>query len=319
MALGLPLWGLKIYNPGWTLLITAEDQRERLIARLREICKAQGLSSEQTAEVFSKVLVMDVSSVQDAKLTMLSDGNIIQTSFVDEIIETYRDNPPALMIFDPLISFGASEAMVNDNEQALIHAARRIIAALECCVRYVHHTGKGNARDGLVDQYSSRGGSALPDGARMVTVLTTYDPKKDKDSKPPQTLKIDSDSSVTILHRPKLSYTKPNLPKIWIKRTGFRFEHHEEVYISDEDQMCVHAAQIVRFMESQAKDGNFYTQRLLDPMADRIGMTRTQIRAAIAYAMAGGDIVNHKAPEAMRHGRLQTILIPSHCTGLVPA
>ncbi|MEA3641516.1 MAG: DnaB-like helicase N-terminal domain-containing protein, partial [Lamprobacter sp.] len=37
IALGTPLWGLRIEQPGWTLFVTAEDRRERLLARLREI------------------------------------------------------------------------------------------------------------------------------------------------------------------------------------------------------------------------------------------------------------------------------------------
>ena len=40
VALGLLLYGLIIHKPGAVLIITAEDSREMLVARLREIAKA---------------------------------------------------------------------------------------------------------------------------------------------------------------------------------------------------------------------------------------------------------------------------------------
>jgi len=40
IALGAPLWGLRIEQPGWTLFVTAEDRREHLVAHLREIVAA---------------------------------------------------------------------------------------------------------------------------------------------------------------------------------------------------------------------------------------------------------------------------------------
>jgi hypothetical protein len=44
IALGLLLYGLTIHKPGAVLIITAEDSREMLVARLREIAKAMGLT-----------------------------------------------------------------------------------------------------------------------------------------------------------------------------------------------------------------------------------------------------------------------------------
>src|SRR5206468_5838994 len=69
------------------------------------------------------------------------------------------------------ISFGVGEARVNDAEQGLIEVARRIRRELGCCVRYVHHSGKANAHEKMLDQYAGRGGSTMADGACMVAVL----------------------------------------------------------------------------------------------------------------------------------------------------
>lgn len=96
------------------------------------------------------------------------------TGLADTMIERSKEVAPVLVGFDPSVSFGAGERLVNDNEQSLILAGRRIVRGLGCCVRFICHSGKENARNGSIDQYSARGGSALADGARMVTVLREW-------------------------------------------------------------------------------------------------------------------------------------------------
>jgi RecA-family ATPase len=76
-----------------------------------------------------------------------------------------------LVTIDPSVSFGVGESGVNDPEQGLIEAGRRLRKTLNCRVRFIHHTGKQVARDQIKDQYAGRGGSAFADGARMVHVL----------------------------------------------------------------------------------------------------------------------------------------------------
>ena len=315
LALGTPLWGLKVLNPGWTLIVTAEDQRERLIARLREIANSMPLAPGQREEIFEKVCILDVTDKRDFKLTRMEDGNIVHSPLVDGLIDGYKDDPPALVIFDPLVSFGVGESKVNENEQELISVARRIISGLECCVRFVHHTGKQSARDKAVDQYSSRGGSALPDGSRMVTVLSPWSESDKATEKPPQGLHCGPDDSITILHRPKLSYTKPNLPKIWIKRTGFAFEHFNEIPIPREQQDKAHADQIVVFVEEQIKLGNYHTKRTLEAICEDIGMTRMAMRKALAITEASGDLIQMNLPSALRQGGRKNFLCPASMSG----
>ncbi len=176
VILGLPLFGLEVENPGPVLLVTAEDQRERLVARLRMVCEALHLTEEQVQRVREGVLIWDVTGTACRLAELDEHGNVILTGLADAITEIYREHPPVLVAFDPAISFGAGERLVNDNEQALITAARRIVRELGCCVRLIHHTGKANARERTLDQYTARGGSALPDGARMVAVLQPWQP-----------------------------------------------------------------------------------------------------------------------------------------------
>ena len=322
LALGRSVWGNKVVNPGWTLLITGEDQYERLIARLREICVGMDLSPNETRLVFDSVLIHDVSSVDGHGLTKLMDGNIIQTEFASMIIDGCRHKPGiASIVIDPMISFGASEAMVNDNEQKLVDAARIIVAALECCVRYVHHSGKALERVEGGSQYAGRGGSAMPDGCRMVTVLAAHglENANAKKENPPPSCKSGPGISLTILHRSKQSYSPPNLPKIWISRDGFMFDHAYELQFSKDEKRKQQEAQIVRYVESQMAQLKCCTAKSLELVADDIGMSVREMRIAVAGCEASGALITVEAPDWFKRGQRKTILASSKRNDLVEA
>jgi hypothetical protein len=312
IALGEPLFGQRVISPGDTLIVTAEDQRERLLARLREIMARMPLTPEERAKVLASVLVWDVTGL-GLKLTEARDGNLQLTSLADDISAAFADHPPAVIVFDPLVSFGVSEQAVNDNEQALVTAARRMVRNLECCVLVIHHTGKANARGGTLDQYSGRGGSALADGSRMTMVLQTWKPG-DGDLRPPPTCTPDKESHISVLARAKLSYAPPNLPLIWIKRTGFSFEHHFALDVSPEEARQARADQIERFLISELGIGRRYTNRDLDGSLDRLdGMKRDQLRAALTDLRVANRVVDMDLPAREKIGRRQTYLHPSYC------
>ena len=156
VILGYNLFGLRVDNPGKVLIVTAEDTREILVARLRGLMEAQYLSDADQDKVLASLHIWDVSG-QGRKLVCSTDGNIIITELADQIIEASRDQGLVLVQFDPLVSFGADEGRVNTNENALVEAARRIRNGLDVCVRLIHHTGQAAARDGALDQYTGRG------------------------------------------------------------------------------------------------------------------------------------------------------------------
>lgn len=310
VILARPVWGLTVENPGWCLVVTAEDQRERLVARLREMMDAQGLSVHERRQVMAGLAIWDVTGEQLA-LTCNMDGNLMLTPLADSIVERFRDDPPAIVLFDPLVSFGVSEERVNTNEQALITAARRIVKGLGCCVRYIHHTGKANARDKSMDQYSGRGGSALADGSRMTTVLQAWD-EDSKNHTPPAGCKSEKGASIVILSRAKLSYAPPNLPMIWIKRTGYRFEHFYEQKLSAEERSDAEAAQVLRFLTHEVKAGVYHTQKTLEDCKDRVSLRRNELRAAISTLTASGQVVETPLPDHLKQGGRKFYLCPSN-------
>jgi hypothetical protein len=76
------------------------------------------------------------------------------------------------------------------------------------------HTGKQGARDGVIDQYAARGGSAPVDGARMVAVLRAWDADAEKHKlSPPPGLSFCVDEQVIVL-APKLSFRAATVPDL---------------------------------------------------------------------------------------------------------
>lgn len=243
IALGRPLWGLRVVTPGPVLIVTAEDRREFLVARLREICNAMGLAEEEMQQVRQMIRIDDRTGQAARRLTTIVNDMVEVAAFAMDIVKGCRrvGFAPVLVQFDPVVSFGVGEARVNDAEQGLIHAARVVMTELNCCVRLVHHSGKGPALEKRADQYAARGGSALSDGARMVSVMhaaTAGELFKATGRS------LHDGESAFALHRPKMSYS-PSQDKnvIFVVRRGFGFEHAPMLNADSPDAIQAEQAQ----------------------------------------------------------------------------
>lgn len=308
IALGRPLYGRTVATPGKVLIITAEDARARLVARLREIMDALFLSPAEQVKARSMIGIWDVSG-HGAKLIEDRNGSLEPSNLPDAIVETYREDPPVLIEFDPLVSFGVAESRVNDNEQALVAAARRIIRSLDCCVRFTHHTGKGNARDGTTDQYTGRGGTALPDGTRMMQVLKDW--QEGSKVAPPPTIIPSENAQVFQLHLPKLSYAgKKDKRTIWIRREGFRFDWAVEAPKTRADAAREDAAKLLHFIHAELAEGKYHTKTSLEKDRQRIPLIRGALRAATAFLLQHKHLEGRDIPEGKRQGGRTKYLHP---------
>ncbi len=295
IVLGIPLWGNAIKKPGPVLIISAEDSREMLIARLRRIAEAMELTPDQVETVRSRIRIRE----DFAKLTQVIADVVVTTPLVQKIIDGSRDLAPVMIVFDPAVSFGIGESRVNDAEQGLIETARVLRNALNCCVRYIHHTGKANAREKSLDQYSGRGGSALSDGSRMVAVLQGGYTQRDWQNLTGWNLT--ADENALILARPKLSYVSPQ-PEIFIVRRGYQFQAiHSLTQDAGEDLKAVQD-QIWRLLSTELKENNRHTANTLGALSPQIGLTRQQIRDAVSLLTASGRVENRKRPNGEGHG-----------------
>lgn len=221
-ALGHKIWGNKVPKPFTTVFVTKEDSREILLARLREMMAALNLSLKDRKTVYERVFAIDLGGTPFKLADVVGSQVRPNTKNLDALVEHCRIVRPDRLIFDPLISFTVGESRVNDAEQGVVEAARYLMRKLPgIAVDIVHHTGKANARLGLTDQYSGRNGSALPDGSRMVAVLTSCNVVTFSEH---TGYFLDEKSNETGLRLsfPKLSYAAPPSDK-FIVRSGFSF------------------------------------------------------------------------------------------------
>lgn len=305
IVLGLPVWGLRVVEPGPVLLITAEDRRPYLVARLREICRAMRLTDAQTALVREFVRIDD-RTADVRRLTAVVCDVVAVAGFAHEIVHGcwMEGFAPALVQLDPMVSFGTGESRVNDAEQGLIDAARVITGGLDCCTRFVHHSGKLNARDKAADQYAGRGGSALPDGCRMVSVLTSATAAELTKA---TGATLADDEGAFVLHRPKVSYAPPNRPPIYVKRVGFAFTLAESLTAEGREDA---EAETRRAREVELRgallDAAEAAQRAGLPLSQRAlaenvrGFKTNDKRDALALLLAEGWLIEGRVPPGWR-------------------
>lgn len=303
IALGRPLYGLTVRKPGPVLILTAEDSREMLVARLRAICADMGLSNDEVRRVRELVRISDVSG-NGLRLTEVVADVVMPCETIDDLVRGCLKLAPVLIVIDPAVSFGVGESRVNDAEQGLIEAGRKLRNALNCCVRYIHHSGKNNARDRAVDQYAGRGGSAFADGARMVHVLQPLTPDEWR-TETGQSL--EPGSTALMLARPKMSYCPPQGP-LYIKRTGYRYEAIEPLQTDAEAIQRERGDKVLAAIRQEIERGHFPTRHSLEG-ADT-GLSRQQLRQSLAWLESAGMIEERKRPDAGSRGA-RTYLHPA--------
>lgn len=306
IVLGIPLFEYHVINPGPVLILTAEDSRESLIARLRFICNQLHLSDEEIAKVRQEVIITDVSG-SGFKLTTVERDTVVPSRNAEQFIRAAADIHPALVVIDPAVSFGVGESRVNDAEQGLIEAGRKLRNELKCAVIYVHHTGKANGREKTLDQYSGRGGSAFADGSRMVHVLQSVTSQ--------DWLKATSDELQDgefgfVLARPKISYATPQ-PHVYLKRKGHIFTRYDHI---EDRTIALHseAEKVWRFLKDELSQGLKNSRRSLQ---DKMDLSQGGIRSAVDRLILDGRLEDADLTTTGRRGGMRSYLRPIDING----
>lgn len=305
IALGMDLWGRKVIKKGPVLLITAEDSREMLVARMRSITEEMGLDADQVSLVQQHVRISDVSGL-GCKLTRIDQNMVKSSGVVDDIIEGCRDMPPVLIIIDPAVSFGVGESRVNDAEQGLIEVARELRRKLNCCVRYVHHTGKVNAIIKSTSQYAGRGGSAFADGSRMVAIMHSHNAEEWRALTGED---LEKEEVGLVMNLPKVSYAPPQEP-IYMVRKGFTFRQLVGVQPGKEPSLEAYANQMWQLLTSQLEKGVYHNKKSLEGLAPESNISRQKMRDALAFLLASGRVEERHKPRQTANGRLTKYLHP---------
>jgi RecA-family ATPase len=297
IALGLPLWGKRVVTPGPVLIITAEDDRELMAARLREIARTMMLSDEQMQTIWRDVLISDVSG-QSRKLTVVKREVVMISEFTHDLVTGIHamQRRPVLIVIDPAVSFGVGESRVNDAEQGLVEAARLLKREFGVAVRYIHHSGKANGREKALDQYAGRGGSAFADGARMVYVMAAFGPGDAAEwAKLTGSPLLEGESGI-VLATPKLSYTAAQ-PHIYIKRLRFGFQQIEVIPEADKPVVTLDcdADKLLSWLGEQLAVGIYHSRKTaVDVGSSGIGLTKNRIRECLSYLQAMQKIRDDK-------------------------
>ncbi|HLX30769.1 MAG TPA: AAA family ATPase [Casimicrobiaceae bacterium] len=302
IVLGRRLFGMEVLKPGPVLILSAEDRREMLVARLRALADALQLGGFEREVIRRDIRISDLTG-EALKLTIIVDDVVMPGPAVDDIIANARPLAPVVIEFDPAISFGVGEARTNDAEQGLIEAARRIRRELECCVRFTHHSGKNNAREKATDQYATRGGSALSDGARMVSILHPL--AGDEWAKAAGSPLLTGETGM-LLARPKLSY-RPPAPDLLISRKGYAFACVTRFEQSKAEQLEGSCAQILRAIEHDVALGRYPTKHSLEALG--LGRTRAEVRDAVEMLLSRQQIEHVPVPGNPQRGA-RTFLRP---------
>lgn len=230
IVLGRAMFGAEIKKPGAVLFLTAEDDRATLAYRLQGVAAGLRLSEADREKLEQGIFIEDITGRMVRLVQADERGNLARTFVGDVLIEAYKNRGVVLVNIDPTNLFGPGERYVNDSEAALMVEGHRIARELKCSVRYVHHIGKANARDRVVDQYVGRGGSAFADNSRFLHLLARHDPEapRSKYELPPVTgtedLKRAAENGRLLrLHVTKLSWAARPLDPIWLVREGHEF------------------------------------------------------------------------------------------------
>lgn len=289
-SLGRPLWGNTPPGPIKTVFITKEDSRPIMVARLREVIKAQNLTEAETAQVIERIAIVDLSGESFRLARVKHDVVEPDRQNIGRLLDALEAFEPDWIVFDPLVSFGVGEARVNDSEQALIEAMRIIRNRMECCVEAIHHVGKANARDKATDQYAGRGGSALADGSRMVCVLNRLNP--DEWAKATGSA-LPNGSLGILMTLPKMTYCTPQAD-VYIVRTGFKFDQVQPLIRSAEQEQSAIVEQVYQFIADNYRHGIRYSITQIEAKASVLHLPRKDIRTACDLLRDNGRVIYHE-------------------------
>lgn len=174
LATGKTLGSLKPSEPGYALMLVAEESKDDIHRRVRNIMAHEKFSDRELRAIKDNVGILSVRGM-DWRLMKHDDaGDLEESDRVDYLIDEVKGLGCKLLVVDPLIFFnGAAE---NDNiEMARMMATLdRIAEKTGAAVLCVHHSRKIGPNATLDDlaQGDVRGASAIVDNVRGVIMIT---------------------------------------------------------------------------------------------------------------------------------------------------
>ncbi|MFA7281755.1 MAG: AAA family ATPase [Sterolibacterium sp.] len=292
---GQPLFGEAV-QAGQVLFVSAEDRRDLL--RSHVWAHVRDLPPFQRQKVADNFIVKDAVGL-GFKLTRHIEGQTVVAPDVDGLVQFALTLPRLrLVILDTLsrLNGGTEE---NDDLARMVEAMESIARATGAAVILSHHTGKAQMRDGVVDQYSSRGGSSLSDNARSVMHLHRI--VKGDANTPDNAAELIAQGRLTRLSHVKSNYAAA-APDRYIERCLTPFVAHLVPFVPQfgADATATIWQHIEAWFTTQTQVPH-PVQSTIDTLSDAIG-SRQRRRDAIAWALDRGLLLElpHPTPQGRR-------------------
>ncbi|MBD8237861.1 MULTISPECIES: helicase RepA family protein [Pseudomonas] len=221
VACHVPEGNLVEINPpsnGQVVYLALEDSEQVLAHRIHAIGRCiqkRAQHSDNAAEALDAIVGnLTIEAMMGKRLdVMTSEG-------IDTVLQLQET--PRLIVFDTVSRIHGLDENSNRDMSLLISRLEELAIKSGAAVLLIHHVSKASRRDGQLDQYSSRGASALIDNARWCGYLTQMTEEEAKgliDSSQLSTPLTGLHSQYVRLGESKLNYGAAALDQQWYKRS----------------------------------------------------------------------------------------------------
>lgn len=294
VATGEPLFGAEV-EQGHVLYLTAEDRAEDLKCHL--IQALRGRSATDVGLVANFVMVADVCGT-DFRLVRFDDREVVVAEQAHELAAFAKEHKVKLLVVDTLSRVnGANED--NEGLGRIVAAAELVAREAGCAVLILHHVGKAQSRDEVIDAYSGRGGSALGDNARSVLVLSQVQranaaPVADAETLVPT-------GNVLRLDHAKANYSARAETIYLLREPGQHAARISQIQTHHSDDPTGDLWERIAVWLVEHKSDRPYPNKSTVEDIDRIGSRRSRLKA-LQWALDRGLVeeVTHPKPQGAR-------------------
>ena len=212
VACGVPggdLIGLTPQKTGRVVYLAGEDNALMLTHRIHAMGKH--LSPEAIDDISRNLIVEPLAG---------SRVNIMSSEGKKHVLSLAQN--PRLIILDTISRFHELDENSNGDMARLVSTLEELAAASGAAVLFIHHVSKSSGRDGIIDQQSSRGASALIDNGRWcgyLVQMTSDEALRLVDSQTPSSPIGSHYRQYVRLGENKRNYGAATAEHRWFKRT----------------------------------------------------------------------------------------------------
>lgn len=288
-------WGHETLKARRVVMFFVEEEQTELTRKFSAIVQDWQQFEQQNA---SKNLRLVSCTKRDPRLTRLEGRDIIETAFVDEIIEATTSFDAELIVCDHLQGFTSGDLNNSDTATALARAANRIVAATGAAVVFTAHTSKARINAEEVEVGFVTGSLAFENAARQVTGIIKLPESEAKRF----SLEADRESYIKV-QMPKNSYGPAN--QISYLRKEFAPDFHTvkvepwfpplggTLFLSSEQRLSEEIMKVIK-----EKPGTTRNQlECLSGKTNRLKVSKEKVRRAIQQLLSD-EVLEEVVPTA---------------------